>query len=54
VTPREVKVEKNGRFSIELTLDRGAGRYAVSVWGRFPESKDKELGMLSLRTIIVR
>ena len=53
VTPREVKVE-NGRFSIELALDRGAGRYAVSVWGRFPESSGKELGMLSLRTIIVR
>jgi uncharacterized protein YkwD len=54
VTPREVKVEKNGRFTIELALDRGAGRYAVSVWGRFPETSGKELGMLSLRTIIVR
>ncbi len=53
VTPREVKVE-NGRFSIELVLDRGAGRYAVSVWGRFPETSGDELGMLSLRTIIVR
>lgn len=52
VTPREVKVE-NGRFSIELALDRGAGRYAVSVWGRFPGSGN-ELGMLSLRTILVR
>ena len=53
VTPKEVKVE-NGRFSIELKLDRGAGRYAVSVWGRFPSSKNNELAMLSLRTILVR
>jgi len=64
VTPREVKLE-NGRFSIELVLDRGSGRYAVSVWGRFPEgvggaandksaSSPNELGMLSLRTILVR
>jgi hypothetical protein len=53
VTKREVKVE-NGRFSIELKLDRGAGRYAVSVWGRFPSSKKNELAMVSLRTILVR
>jgi hypothetical protein len=52
VTPREVKVE-NGRFSIELALDRGAGRYAVSVWARFPD-RGKELDMVSLRTIVAR
>jgi len=34
VTPREVKLE-NGRFSIELLLDHGAGRYAISIWARF-------------------
>jgi uncharacterized protein YkwD len=53
VTPKEVKVE-NGRFSIELKLDRGAGRYAVSVWGRFPNASKNQLDMVSLRTIIVR
>ena len=53
VTPKEVKLE-NGRFSIELKLDRGAGRYAVSVWGRFPSSENNELAMVSLRTILVR
>jgi hypothetical protein len=55
VTPREVKLE-NGRFSIELALDRGPGRYAVSVWGRFPEggkAKPNQLDMLSLRTVLV-
>jgi hypothetical protein len=53
VTKKEVKVE-NGRFSIELKLDRGAGRYAVSVWGRFPGSTKNQLDMVSLRTILVR
>jgi hypothetical protein len=53
VTPKEVKVE-NGRFSIELKLDRGAGRYAVSVWGRFPNAEKNQLDMVSLRTILVR
>jgi uncharacterized protein YkwD len=57
VTPREVAVE-GGRFSIALALDRGPGRYAVSVWGRFPQAggnaPPNELGMLSLRTILVR
>lgn len=64
VTPRPVTVE-NGRFTIDVTLDRGAGRYAVSVWGKFisrdngggagaKARKDNELNMLSLRTIIVR
>jgi hypothetical protein len=53
VTPKEVKVE-NGRFSIQLKLDRGAGRYAVSVWARFPTSKKNQLDMVSLRTILVR
>jgi hypothetical protein len=52
VTPREVKLE-NGRFSIDLKLDRGPGRYAISVWARFPTNKDSnELDMVSLRTII--
>jgi ABC-type dipeptide/oligopeptide/nickel transport system ATPase subunit len=64
VTPRPVAVE-NGRFTIDIALDRGAGRYAVSVWGKItppdngvgagaPTRKDNELTMLSLRTIIVR
>jgi hypothetical protein len=68
VTPREVKLE-NGRFSIELALDRGPGRYAVSVWGRFAQdgagsnggtktggkkTSPNELVMLSLRTILAR
>lgn len=52
VTPREVKLE-GGRFSIEIALDRGPGRYAVSVWGRFP-GRGNELDMVSLRTILAR
>jgi uncharacterized protein YkwD len=54
VTPRPVKVE-GGRFEIELELDRkrGAGRYSISVWGRFP-GKGNELSMVSLRTVLVR
>jgi hypothetical protein len=59
VTPREVKLE-NGRFSIDLSLDRGAGRYAVSIWARWaapgagPADKKNQLDMVSLRTIVVR
>jgi hypothetical protein len=64
VTPREVKLE-NGRFSIDLKLDRGPGRYAVSVWARFntssgsggagaPTDNKTALDMVSLRTIVVR
>jgi hypothetical protein len=52
VTPREVKLE-NGKFSLSLPFDRGPGRYAVSVWGRFP-GRGNELDMVSLRTILVR
>lgn len=54
VTPRPVKVE-DGRFSIELELDKklGKGRYAISIWGRFP-GKGNELSMVSLRTVMVR
>jgi hypothetical protein len=65
VTPRPVAVE-NGRFTIDVALDRGAGRYAISVWGKVtPQAKGdgagapsrndgNELAMLSLRTILVR
>lgn len=54
VTPRPVKVE-DGRFGIELEIEkkRGKGRYAISVWGRFP-GKGNELSMVSLRTVLVR
>jgi uncharacterized protein YkwD len=51
-TPKEVKLD--GReFSIEVPLNRGRGRYGVSVWGKYPGSGN-QLVMVSLRTIDVR
>jgi uncharacterized protein YkwD len=53
-TPKPVAV--NGKqFSIEVPLDDGgqAGRYQVSVWGKYPNAGD-ELVMISLRTLVVR
>lgn len=50
-TPKPVTV--NGKdFSITVPLDRGPGRYGVSVWGRYPGSDP--LVMISLRIITVR
>jgi uncharacterized protein YkwD len=53
-TPKPVTV--NGKeFSIEVPLDNGgqAGRYQVSIWGKYPGAGD-ELVMISLRTLVVR
>jgi uncharacterized protein YkwD len=53
-TPKPVTV--NGKqFSIEVPLDDGgqAGRYQVSIWGKYPGAGD-ELVMISLRTLVVR
>lgn len=52
-TPKPVKLDGK-RFSIDLDLKQagGAGRYEVSVWGRYPG--DKPFVMISLRTIDVR
>jgi len=52
-TPKPVNVDGR-RFHIDLRLgDQGPGRYEVSIWGRYP-GKGNELGMVSLRTVLVR
>lgn len=51
-TPKEVKLEGK-RFSIEVPLDKGRGRYGVSVWGKYPGAGN-QLVMVSLRTVDVR
>ncbi len=52
-TPKPVTVQ-GSTFSIDVPLnDRGrAGRYEVSVWGKYPDSGEA-LVMVSLRTINV-
>ncbi len=52
VTPKPVEFDGT-RFGIELPLTApgGAGRYEVSVWGKYPGSED--LVIVSLRTITV-
>jgi hypothetical protein len=50
-TPKPVTLKGN-QFSIEFPLDRGPGRYEISIWGRFPDNK--AFVMMSLRTIDVR
>lgn len=52
-TPKPVHVSGQ-KFEIEVPLDdrRQRGRYEVSIWGRHPG--DKDLGILSLRTITVK
>jgi hypothetical protein len=50
-TPKPVTV-KGRDFSIEVPLDRGPGRYGVSVWGRYPGSEP--LVMVSLRILTVK
>lgn len=53
-TPKPVALDGK-RFSIDLTLsDHGrAGRYQVSIWGRYPGAGN-QLVMVSLRTIEVK
>ncbi len=52
-TPKPVSVKGN-HFSIDVALDEHhrAGRYEVSVWGKYPGSD--ALVMVSLRTVTVR
>lgn len=50
-TPKPVKLVGN-RFSIDVSLDQGPGRYEVSVWGRYPGND--AFVMISLRTIHVQ
>ena len=47
-------VEVNGKhFRIDVPLGKQAGRYEVSIWGKFPGAGDK-LDMVSLRTVTVK
>ncbi|MEO7035697.1 MAG: hypothetical protein ABI548_17335 [Polyangiaceae bacterium] len=51
----KLPVELNGKhFRIEVPLGKSgrAGRYEVSVWGKFPDS-GSQLDMVSLRVITV-
>ena len=50
-TPKPVKVDGQ-RFSIELSLGKTAGSYAVSIWAK--KASSPELFMISMRTITVR
>jgi len=50
-TPKPVKVSGN-HFTIDVSLDKGPGRYEVSVWGRYPDND--AFVMVSLRSIDVR
>lgn len=50
-TPKPVKVD-GSRFEISVPLDKGPGRYEVSVWAKFPDSGDS-LATVSIRTILV-
>jgi hypothetical protein len=50
-TPKPVEVD-GSRFEIRIPLDRGPGRYEVSVWAKFPDSGDS-LVTVSIRTLVV-
>ncbi len=50
-TPKPVTVKGN-HFTIDVPLDKGPGRYEISVWGRFPDNQ--AFVMVSLRTVEVR
>jgi hypothetical protein len=50
-TPKPVRVDGRS-FTIDIPLGKQPGRYAVSVWGKYPG--DEALVMVSLRTITVR
>jgi len=54
VTPKVVDVRGN-HFSIDVPLGKGgrAGRYEVSIWGKFPGA-GSELDMVSLRVVTAK
>jgi hypothetical protein len=48
-SPKPVELD-GPHFRIALELDRGPGRYEISVWGRFPNRGDA-LDTISIRTV---